>query len=390
MVWNLEKLYNSLLSLKENIENIKNELKSSQTMVESYWEGFRYGEQDLYALLQAQKQLNSAELDLIDSEQNNIVDYFKVLETSGELLEYFSIDVEKSTFLNMSNTEYNERVRGVKVDSKQEDNASYIPQITEALFVDSNKTKDTQEDFTADAAVDFIPKSTEPLSDMLSFGELFLMEDSKKQTLVFEGFKDIYEALAFINDADIEKESFIYKKLKNEKVLIDVAYSTFDTLDEANASKNLEKFSAFTKEKINLKTLGEVQEKVLEFNRLHLVDKKSVKPVVIKKEIQKEQFKTSSSFKREFLDASEEFYTINVATFKTIEDAQRVVEAGGYKENAFVFTYGDRVSLVKFMYGIYESYEDAQKVLNKEKPLKIHAPIIEKVRLKQKLYQRFN
>lgn len=390
MVWNLEKLYNSLLSLKENIENIKNELKSSQTMVESYWEGFRYGEQDLYTLLQAQKQLNSAELDLIDSEQNNIIDYFKVLQTSGELLQYFSIDVEKSTFLNMSKTDYNERVRGVKIDSQQEDNPSYIPQVAEELFVDSNKTKDTQDEFTVDAAVDFMPKSTEPLSDMLSFGELFLMEDSKKQTLVFEGFNDIYEALAFINDTDIEKESFIYKKLKNEKVLIDVAYSMFDTLEEASASKELEKFSTFTKEKIDIKTLGEVQEKVLEFNRLHLVDKKSIRPVVIKKEIQKEKFKTSSSFKREFLDAPEDFYTINVATFKTIADAQRVVEAGGYTEKAFVFTYGDRLSLVKFMYGIYESYEDAQKFLDQEKNLKIHTPIIEKVRLKQKLYQRYN
>lgn len=393
MVWSLEKLYNSLLSLQESIKSIKNEVESSQTMVDSYWEGFLYGEQDLYTLLQAQKQLNTAELDLIDSEQNSIVDFFKVLEISGGLLEFFDVDMHQSTFLDMGHSSYNQRIRANTLDVNEQE-ASHLPFIAEETFLDTNETqtiKEQEQEQKQEQKEEVQQeKAQEPLKDMLSFGELFLLEDGARYTLVFEDFRDIYKALEFIDGADIEKESFMYKKLQDEKILIDVAYSVFDTYNDANATKILEKFNKIPQDKIRVQSLAEVQERLFEFNKLHLVDKKSIKPIVAAKEKPKAPFQTDAAFKRKFLEADKDFYTINVATYKSMEDAQRVIEANGYKKDAFVFTYGDKVPLVKFMYGVFESYEQANKALQKEKALKTHMPIIEKVHLKQNLYKRFN
>lgn len=73
--WNLEKLYTSLTSLLSNLDNVENEVNASKRMVESYWESFRNGEQDLHVLLQGQRQLNTAELDWIKSQQDSMKDF---------------------------------------------------------------------------------------------------------------------------------------------------------------------------------------------------------------------------------------------------------------------------------------------------------------------------
>ena len=394
MIWNLEKLYSSLLSLQESIESIKSELEASDTMVESYWERFRYGEQELYTLLQAQKQLNTAELDLIESEQNNLIDYFKVLQISGELLEYFSINADESTFLDMAQSKYNERIRGA---SLQKDEDSYFPLLAEGSFSDANESvSQTQEDKGQKESEESKIKEetkepqSESLENMLSFKELFLMQEREKYTLLFEDFADIYEAMAFIRSNDIASESFVYKKLRNEKVRIDVAYSIFDTAQEANATLASQEFSKDAKVTTLPKKVGEVQESLFAFDQLELVDKKSIKPIIIEKEIKKEPFKTDSAFKRAFLNADENFYTLNVHTFKTLEDAQRAVERGGYKKSAFVFSYGEDIKLYKLMYGVYESYEEAQKALKESSSLQSYMPVIEKVKLKQRLYKRYH
>ncbi len=388
MVWNLEKLYSSLLSLQESIESIKNELESSNTMVESYWEGFRYGEQELYTLLQAQKQLSSAELDLIESEQNNLIDYFKVLQVSGELLEYFSINADENTFLDMAQSKYNQRARG---EALLESSDSYFPQIAEESFEEGNESvREAQEDNVSQQEQLELEETTkepkrESLEDMLSFKELFLMQEREKYTILFEDFADMYEAMAFIQSNDLAQESFIYKKLRDEKVRIDVAYSLYESAQEANATIASREFTKVASLSILPKKVADIQEALFAFDQFELVDKKSIKPLIIEKEIKKEPFKTDAAFKREFLGANEDFYTLNVATFKNIEDAQRVIESENYAKSAFVFSYGDEIKLYKLMYGVYESYEAAQKALKEDKTLESYMPVIEKIRLRSTL-----
>lgn len=387
MIWNLEKLYNSLISLKESIVNIESELESSKAMVDSYWEGFRHGEQDLYTLLQAQKQLQSAKLDLINSQQNNIIDYFKVLQISGELLKYFNINPNESTFLDLSKSHYNNAERNSSTEGPIEKELSYIPTMKEDIL--DNESNITQsDDFVV--TENSVNENSEPLKDLLSFGELFLLEDSNKFTLTIEDFENIYDALKFIDLADIESRSFIFKKLKNEKIVINIAYSIFDSYEDANNSKMLEEFNTLSKSRIHTKKLKDVQDSVLQFNSLNLVEKSVSRKMSNQNKTIKKIFKTNPSFKDKFLNAPDNYYTINVATFKTFDDVEKIINNGNYYENSFVFTYGEGTPLVKFMYGVYENYQDALSDLNNHKSLQEYTPVIEKIEVKQKLYKRFN
>ena len=87
--WNTQKLYNSVQTNTNTLKTLQDEIISSEKMAEAYWERFRLSSQDLVTLLQAQRQVNSAELEKLRSEKTRIVDYFNLLTKQGKLLEYF-------------------------------------------------------------------------------------------------------------------------------------------------------------------------------------------------------------------------------------------------------------------------------------------------------------
>ena len=87
--WNSYKLYNSVQTNGKTIHTLDTEVDASRLMVDAYWEKFRLSSQDLITLLQAQRQLNSAELERLRSEKTRIVDYFSLLSKQGKLIEFF-------------------------------------------------------------------------------------------------------------------------------------------------------------------------------------------------------------------------------------------------------------------------------------------------------------
>jgi outer membrane protein, adhesin transport system len=89
--WNSQKLYNSVLTNRRTLTTLNSEINASKKMVDAYWERFRLSSQDLVTLLQAQRQLNTAELEKLRSEKTMYVDYFDLLTKRGRLLEYFGM-----------------------------------------------------------------------------------------------------------------------------------------------------------------------------------------------------------------------------------------------------------------------------------------------------------
>lgn len=87
--WNSQKLFNSVATNTKALESLELEIGASEKMANAYWERFRLSSQDLVTLLQAQRQLNAAELEKLKSEKAKIVDYFNLLSKRGKLLEYF-------------------------------------------------------------------------------------------------------------------------------------------------------------------------------------------------------------------------------------------------------------------------------------------------------------
>lgn len=89
--WNSQKLFNSVQTNSKTIETLATEIGASQKMADAYWEKFRLSSQDLVTLLQAQRQVNSAELERLRSEKTRLIDYFNLLTKQGRLLEHFNL-----------------------------------------------------------------------------------------------------------------------------------------------------------------------------------------------------------------------------------------------------------------------------------------------------------
>lgn len=87
--WNSQKLFNSVQTNTRTLETLTTEINASRRMADAYWEKFRLSSQDLVTLLQAQRQVNTAELEKLRSEKTRIVDYFNLLAKQGKLLEFF-------------------------------------------------------------------------------------------------------------------------------------------------------------------------------------------------------------------------------------------------------------------------------------------------------------
>lgn len=89
--WNSQKLFNSVQTNSRTIDTLKVEIEASKKMAEAYWEKFRLSSQDLVTLLQAQRQVNSAELAKLTSEKTRLTDYFNLLMKQGKLVDYFGL-----------------------------------------------------------------------------------------------------------------------------------------------------------------------------------------------------------------------------------------------------------------------------------------------------------
>lgn len=88
--WNSQKLFNSVQTNSRTIETLTTEIDASRRMSDAYWEKFRLSSQDLVTLLQAQRQVNNAELEKLRSEKTRLVDYFVLLAKQGKLVDYFN------------------------------------------------------------------------------------------------------------------------------------------------------------------------------------------------------------------------------------------------------------------------------------------------------------
>ena len=84
------------------LNRVNTEIVSSRKAVTSYWEAFKLGEQDLQTLLQGQKQLNSAETELVKFEEDYITDFFSILEITGDLSSFFDVDPDNPKFIDFS------------------------------------------------------------------------------------------------------------------------------------------------------------------------------------------------------------------------------------------------------------------------------------------------
>lgn len=376
--YDIEKLHTSLTSHLQNIDNIKNEVQSSQKMVDAYWEGFRLGEQDLHVLLQGQRQLNSAELDFIENQQNSMQDFFTILKISGKILDYFHIDADHENFLDMARAHYR---------------PFHHPQKTVATLSDFKATHEApvaQEtsDETVNKTEEMGGKPTVPLSvlaTLLEFQKDFLAQPREKYTLILPLQSSITSALEEALNLGVIDNFFIYDVFSNTAIRTGIAYGVFDTQGEA--LEMTQELNATTP--LEVVQLGVVHDNAKALETLSLIEQKHLDELYAAfiKSRQVPPFRTDPHFKERFLGAPAEYFTINLGTLPSLKAAEEMLKKIALTQESFVLQAQLQTSFHKVVYGIFSSYEEAKTALEELKALEgAYFPIIERIGLTQNLY----
>ncbi len=370
--WNLSKLHTSITTVKDVLKSTFTEVQSSRTTVQSYWEGFKLGEQDLQVLLQGQRQLNTAELEYVKFQSSMVKDFFRILEYTGDLLTYFDVDPDNRKFIDFTDSSYmyeNEFTTSAKVEAPLEQSIEQESKVIE--------------------------QKINTLNSLLDFSKKLLSANPEDYTVVIKDFTNIYDALQFAQDKKIQEQFLVYDSLKEDAQISNIANGIFTSQEEAN--KHLQGLNIEEKYPSSVELIGNVQASYLQYLEglkrdlpepqvkiIEKVIKKTVSIVKYKKPI---VYSTNEQFKQQFLEALGTKYTINLASFRNIKDAVNFTKENEMVENSFLIIYGD-AKLVKVLYGIYDTYSFAYDDLNtsmKQFRSKFN-PIIETVEQNQNIY----
>lgn len=388
--WNLSKLFTSTQSISQALESTITEIKASRKAVAAYWEAFKLGEQDLPTLLQGQRQLNSAETELVKFEEDHIGNFFNILEITGDLSSFFDVDPNDIKFIDFSKSNY---INEVLVNNKP------LALVKEEKKEDILKTQKKEEkkekaeiEIKEDALAKIEPKKS--LDEQIkNYQAKFLTFHDEDFSILINDFDNVYKAFDFIKNNNLDENSFVFNELKDYKLKTIIAHNRFDSKEEA--LKYIDTLNKDLKKSFEVKKIGLIKDLYNKYlDGLEIKSPKAkikTKVKIVEKfltPIVKKQFETKEEFKKEFLKSDENKFTINIASFTKLEDVQSLVENNNLYDKTFFFKYGENGQLIKLLNGIYDNYTSAEKdlVLLKSSMKENSFPIIEKISQVKNLY----
>lgn len=372
--WSLSKLHRSIISIHNASKSKENEVNASIEMVDSYWEGFKLGEQDLQELLQGQRQLNSAQLELINNKKSTVTDYFKLLAASGEILDYFKLNIDSTNFIDFTKSDYKNLLKTPEeISSKKKQKTDINEKKKEKKVKESLKEKEQ-------AMV------KNPIKEILDFNQKFKNSDDNNFTIRIYPFKKVYQALDYANANNIANNVYLFDAWDGKVAKTNIAYGIFGTKEIAKKQlQNLQKDS-LTFKVVKIKKIRSLEKK--------FKNEKTIKKIIVapKPKLKKEEvFTTYTPFKKEFLNAPKGTFTINITSFLSMNEARKLVTKENIYKQSFIFRYGDDIKLFKVMYGVFKTYDEASKALEKLSKIKEqYDPVIENIADKQELYKKYN
>jgi len=379
--WILSDLFQSINALQGEIGTIEQEVTSSESMVDSYWEAYKNGEQDLQTLLIAQRQLNTAQVSLIESYQNRLNDYFKLLFETGELVSFFELDPTKENFIDFTKSKYDNKYYK---KPEQKADAPMVPVIKVAADVSLVAKKEIQ--------------SVDTLEDILLFKDKFLDANDTDFTLFISSFDSMYDTFGFMKEHNLTKETFVVDIFEEEKLKNAMAHGMYSSFELArSALEGMRKVQNKKYEVVPIAKIKELYKKFLD-NLSELQSKEALLPKeIIKTKIVKlvpkppQPYFTNEGFKQEFVKMSKDAYTINLATFTKLDDAIALVNNEKIEAKALLFRYGTNAEWIKVVYGAFATYEEAQAGLHglSAELQDSYYPIIENIQDKQELYAKY-
>ncbi len=353
--WNLSKIYTSLISVSQALESTITEVKASRKMVSSYWDAFKLGEQDLNTLLQGQRQLNTAETELVNYEKSNITDFFNTLELTGDLSSFFDVDPDNVKFIDFSNSDYKKSIYPKDGDSLDLNLKTGKEEKKEKI------KKDLLEESEVENKIKDIPLPKVSINENINkFLKEFLSFDDESYMIEISSFGNIYDSFSFIKENNFDTNSFSYDVVNLYNIETKIAHNNFKTILEAEEylkaleAKNLDKNYSIKK----VKDIKLFYNKYIDGLKVEVKKQKPKIKIVekIRQAIKKEEFKTNIEFKNKFLNADDNNYTINISSFTNLDSIEKFVLKNEIYDESFFFRYGDNGQLIKLVFGIYENY----------------------------------
>ncbi len=377
--WNISKVFTSIQSTNESLSSNVSEVISLRKMVEAYWEEFNNGQQDLQSILQGHKQLNSAETELIKSESSNITDFFTLLGYTGDLLAFFDLDPIHPKFIDFSKANY---TQDVYIDDKFLNQKEKIEK--------ENEIKEAEE-LRKSLAGKAIKEQ-----NINNFIKDFTTANDEYYTIVIGKFSNQKDAIDFIKNKDLDKNAFAYDMIENFVVNSKVVFGIFATKEAAKIQSD-KMSKEFIKSTLEVRKIGDVKANYNEYiaglkvkapdPEVKIIEKTNTIEK-IKQEKKVAEFQFSEVAKNNFLNAHSDSYTINVTSFndkKELEDI--LIKNPNLYENSYAFDYSNGKSLVRWNYGIYPTYNEAQKAIETLGEIGDgYYPVVQKVSKELELY----
>ena len=380
--WNIAKLFTSIQSTNESLKSNISEIVSLRKMVDAYWEEFNLGQQDLQSLLQGYKQLNSAEIELIKNESSNTIDLFSLLGYTGDLLSFFDLDPVHPKYIDFSKSNYSQNVYidDKFLNEKERNEKEYEKRKDEEFkrLLANQKLKDINID-------NFIKNF------MLANDEFFTLEIGK--------FKNNKEATDFIKNNNLDMNSFAFDIIENSIVTSKISHGIFSNMELAKASKD--KLSEkYKNSQIIIKKIKDVKKHYSEYiSGLKInLPKPEIKIIEKINTIEKIKQKKESVFvfdqdiMNKFLNADDDLYTIHITSFSENKYLENILSNNiNLYSNSYVYTYSNGRILIRWNYGIYKTYEDAQEAIKDlGEVVNSYYPVVQKVSKEKELYNSYS
>lgn len=379
--WNIAKLFTSIQSTNESLKSNISEIVSLRKMVDAYWEEFNLGQQDLQSLLQGYKQLNSAEIELIKNESSNTIDLFSLLGYTGDLLSFFDLDPVHPKYIDFSKSNYSQNVYidDKFLNEKERNEKEYEKRKDEEFkrLLANQKLKDINID-------NFIKNF------MLANDEFFTLEIGK--------FKNNKEATDFIKNNNLDMNSFAFDIIENSIVTSKISHGIFSNMELAKASKD--KLSEkYKNSQIIIKKIKDVKKHYSEYiSGLKInLPKPEIKIIEKINTIEKIKQKKESVFvfdqdiMNKFLNADDDLYTIHITSFSENKYLENILSNNiNLYSNSYVYTYSNGRILIRWNYGIYKTYEDAQEAIKDlGEVVNSYYPVVQKISKEKELYNSY-
>ncbi|RDX33972.1 hypothetical protein DZA35_02105 [Arcobacter sp. HD9-500m-PIT-SAG03] len=350
--------YSDYLNSTNKITYLKLYVEKNKEILSVYKEQFSGGTRTFIDILNSEAELFNAKTQLIEEEYSLLKSYYEILLilsrlsdtivlSQNQICENIVVDLEPK------------QIKKVKKEKVSEE----LSEIKDLLSDDAQEEVVTETDLEGNESV-----------------------DEEKEKLVQNLFSDILDDIYKIKKSNLEIKDVLDDSTANSN-LHEIMIEDKLGADENEQILDLEKSEKEIDKRIT--TTNESQDKVS--NKNASLDEEKTK--FSEKEILKEAESSIEikTFRQRLLNSDESYFTLNLTTFSTINNAKEFMGLHETLDDTFIYKFGDNLNYVKLINGIYETYDEALFALNKiSKDLDSELFIIDTIKQHKELFLKYN